>query len=135
MKKFVLYCDGASRGNPGPSAYGFVIYENGQTIAQEGQLLGEVTNNIAEYEGLLRGLARAVSLQGEEITVKSDSELLVRQLKGQYKVKAPHLKKLHEQALQLMTKFKKTEILHIRRELNDVADSLCNQALDGRPIR
>jgi ribonuclease HI len=135
LKKFELYCDGASRGNPGPGAYGFVVFEDNRILAQEGQTLGEVTNNIAEYQGLVRGLEKCVELKGEEVSVRSDSELLVKQLKGEYRVRAPHLLKLYNKAISLLQRFKRVEIQHIRREGNHLADSLCNQALDGRPIR
>jgi ribonuclease HI len=132
---FTLFCDGASRGNPGPGAYGFVLLEGENIISQEGQVLGIVTNNVAEYKGLIAGLERCLSLKVSEITVKSDSELLVRQMNGAYQVKAAPLVELFNQAQALVQKFKKAEILHVRREENTLADALCNQALDrNQPI-
>jgi len=127
----VLFCDGASRGNPGPGAYGFVLYHGEAVVFEEGQKLGEVTNNIAEYTGLIEGLKAALNHGATEITVKSDSELMVRQLNGIYKVKTPHIKTLFDEARSLLKQFSSTEITHIRREENKRADKLCNQALDG----
>lgn len=127
----ILFCDGASRGNPGPGAYGYVLYQNETVIFEEGQLLGEVTNNIAEYQGLIRGLEAALKHGATSIVVKSDSELMVRQLNGIYKVRTPHILTLFQQAKTLLENFKKIEILHIRREQNKRADALCNQALDN----
>lgn len=129
----VLFCDGASRGNPGPGAYGFVLYQDELVIFEEGKKLGAVTNNIAEYTGLIKGLEAALARGATGITVKSDSELMVRQLNGIYKVKTPHIKVLFDEAQTLLKKFSSTHILHIRREENKRADKLCNQALDGTP--
>lgn len=126
----VLFCDGASRGNPGPGAYGYVLYLNEEIVFEEGQCLGTVTNNTAEYQGLIKGLASALKHGATAITVKSDSELMVRQLNGIYKVKAPHIQLLFQEAKTLLREFKSIEILHIRREQNKKADALCNQALD-----
>ena len=128
----VLFCDGASRGNPGPGAYGFVLYHNEDVVFEDGQKLGQVTNNIAEYTGLIRGLEAALKHGASSITVKSDSELMVRQLNGIYKVKTPHILVLFQEARALLQQFKKTQILHVRREENKRADSLCNRALDGQ---
>ncbi|MSP18992.1 MAG: ribonuclease HI family protein [Bdellovibrionales bacterium] len=129
-KAMVLFCDGASRGNPGPGAYGYVLYHNEEIVFEEGQCLGTVTNNTAEYQGLIKGLASALKHGATAITVKSDSELMVRQLNGIYKVKAPHIQLLFQEAKTLLREFKSIEILHIRREQNKKADALCNQALD-----
>jgi ribonuclease HI len=129
-KPMILFCDGASRGNPGPGAYGYVLYQNEAVIFEDGQFLGEVTNNIAEYQGLIRGLEAALKHGATSIVVKSDSELMVRQLNGIYKVRTPHILVLFQQAKALLQNFKEIEILHIRREQNKRADALCNQALD-----
>jgi ribonuclease HI len=126
-----LFCDGASRGNPGPGSYGFVVFSDGEIVDQQGARLGTVTNNVAEYQGLVSGLKRCLELGAAEITVKSDSELLVRQLNGQYKVKAPQLKILFDEAKGLLHRFKKTSISHVRREENSLADALANEALDN----
>jgi ribonuclease HI len=130
-KAMVLFCDGASRGNPGPGAYGYVLYHNETVVFEEGQFLGEVTNNVAEYQGLIRGLEAAVKHGATSIVVKSDSELMVRQLNGIYKVRTPHILTLFQQAKTLLENFKEIEILHIRREQNKRADALCNKALDS----
>lgn len=130
-KKVIMYCDGASRGNPGPGSYGFVILENGETLVEEGKKLGEVTNNVAEYEGVIQGLSRCRELGATEVTVRSDSQLLVRQLTGQYKIKAPHLLPLAQKAKVLQKGFTKVAFQHVPREENKVADRLANAALDG----
>jgi ribonuclease HI len=130
-KKLTLFCDGASRGNPGPGAYGFVLMEGEKVVSEKGGKLGSVTNNFAEYQGLLQGLAEAITLAATHITVKSDSELLVRQLNGQYQVKAPNLIPLFEKAQGLLKKFSSVSIEHIPREMNEHADRLCNAALDS----
>ncbi len=127
----ILFCDGASRGNPGPGAYGFVLYQDALVVFEEGQCLGEVTNNIAEYRAMIRGLEAALKHGATDIIVKSDSELMVRQLNGIYKVKTPHILTLFQEAQALLRKFSSTKIQHIRREENRRADALCNQALDA----
>lgn len=132
-KHLILYCDGASRGNPGPGAYGFVILEDDEVVFSEGARMGVVTNNVAEYEGLLKGLEKSLDLGATQITVRSDSQLLVRQLNGEYKVKAPHIIPLVQKARRLLERFHKVEITHIPREENSAADALCNEALDQSP--
>jgi len=132
-KHFTLFCDGASRGNPGPGAYGYALLENEDIVFQEGATLGVVTNNVAEYEGLLKGLEKSLELGATSLIIKSDSQLLVRQLLGQYKVRAPHIIPLVDKAKGLLRQFKKIEIFHIPREENGLADSLCNEALDSSP--
>jgi ribonuclease HI len=126
----ILYCDGASRGNPGPASFGFVVCEGSHIVAKEGGTLGTTTNNVAEYEGLIRGLKKSVELGATELTVKADSELMIRQLNGIYKVKTPHIKVLFDRAQTEIKKLKKVQFIHIRREENSVADQLCNEALD-----
>lgn len=130
-KSVELYCDGASRGNPGPAAYGFVVFSEGEVIAEEGKCIGVTTNNVAEYEALIRGLERCQSLGVQEITVRADSELMVRQVNGQYKVRSPHLLPLFEKARALLKTFPRSSVLHVRREQNSHADSLANKALDN----
>jgi len=132
-KHLILYCDGASRGNPGPGAYGFVLMHEEDVVFSHGARMGVVTNNVAEYEGLLKGLEKSIELGATELTSKSDSQLLVRQLNGQYKVKAPHIIPLVQKAKKLLVQFKKVEITHIPREQNSMADALCNEALDRSP--
>ena len=127
----VIYTDGGSRGNPGEAAYGVVIQRAGRTIRM-GRALGVATNNEAEYQGLLAGLDWALKEGITDLTVFSDSELVVQQVSGKYKVKHPNLKPLFLQALERRKKIKKFKILHIRREHNTEADALVNEVLDAR---
>lgn len=127
-----LFCDGASRGNPGPAAYGYIIFQESEIVAQAGGKLGTTTNNVAEYQGLIQGLRKLVELGASEITVKADSQLMIQQLKGVYKVKTPHIKELFDLAQVELKHFSKKTFLHIPREENGLADALCNQALDGK---
>ncbi len=128
--------DGASRGNPGPAAYAVVIRDpNGNVILELGKRLGRDTNNVAEYYALLAALDYALSSGIKAIRIRSDSELLVRQVQGRYKVKSPDLKPLHERALKLSRQLAYFTIEHVRREMNREADALANAALDsGAPI-
>jgi len=125
-----LYCDGASRGNPGPAAYGFVLLHEGQVVSEFGKRIGNTTNNVAEYSGLVEGLKRALELGTKEIRIHADSELMIKQLKGEYKIKSPLLKPFFDQAKILLTKFESFKLQHVRREFNKQADQLCNEALD-----
>jgi len=129
--KLTLRVDGASRGNPGPSAAGVVICgEDGRTVAQFGRLLGEGTNNLAEYRALLLGLERAQELGAEAVSIRADSQLLVRQTKGEYKVKAANLRPLAQEVQTRLATFSEWEIQHVPREENAQADEMANQALD-----
>lgn len=130
MEQVTLYCDGASRGNPGPGSFGFVILEEGRIVAQGKGRLGNVTNNFAEYQALIQGLQKCLTLGATSIVVKSDSQLLVRQLNGQYRVKAPQIRPLYEEAATLLRKFPESKVHHIPREENSLADALANAALD-----
>jgi len=128
-----LHTDGGSRGNPGPAGAGAVIYDDeGREVAALSRYLGRTTNNEAEYQALLLGLAEARRLGAARLTVKMDSELIVRQLEGQYRVKAPGLKPLYAEAKLLLKDFSSVTILHVRRNLNQRADELANQAMDQR---
>ncbi len=130
-EKVTLYCDGACRGNPGPSSYGFVVLA-GKTLVAEGKgLLGEMTNNVAEYSALLHGLKRCRSLGATDVTVKADSELMIRQMNGDYKVRAPQLVPLFHKAKILALQFRKVTFVHVPREENSHADALANEALDS----
>jgi ribonuclease HI len=127
-----LSTDGGSRGNPGPAAYGYVLEtEDGHVLAAHGEAIGTATNNVAEYRGLVAGLEKAVELDVDEIEVVSDSELLVRQMRGEYKVKNAALKELREQAELLVDRFSKVSFRAVRREHNELADRLVNEALDA----
>ena len=128
-----LYTDGAARGNPGPAGAGAVIVSPaGHVMAKVGKFLGESTNNVAEYTGLLLGLKRARAMGIKELDVFSDSELLVKQIAGDYAVKAEHLKPLHEEALALLRGFPDVHVTHIPREENAAADEMSNRAIDER---
>ncbi len=125
--------DGGARGNPGPSAYGVVVRNpKGEIIAELSDYLGNQTNNFAEYSGLLAALDYAVRENHLSLKVLSDSELLVKQMKGQYRVKNPGLLELYERARALVRKLEYFSIEHVLREYNREADSLVNQVLDSR---
>jgi ribonuclease HI len=150
MHNFVLMSDGGSRGNPGPAATGYVIYPNYQKIfypeeiekltqnippvIQGGQYLGETTNNQAEWKALIQGLQEIEKNYGYDCEVQAflDSELVVRQISGQYKVKNLDLKPLHEQLKELAKKFKFVSFSHVLRQYNKQADKMVNQILDER---
>jgi ribonuclease HI len=130
--KLILFTDGAARGNPGPAAIGIVIAdEQRNEIEAFGETIGRATNNEAEYRALLRGLERARS-HSDTIEIRTDSELLARQLNGAYRVRAANLQPLHAQAQRALKQFTRATIAIIPRELNRRADQLANQALDGR---
>jgi len=130
-ERAVLYVDGASRGNPGPAAAGGLIVKAGQILGRLAEPLGIMTNNQAEYEALIRGVALALKLGLKELEIRSDSQLLVRQLQGSYRVKDPKLKLLHAEALAALKLLDDYDIIFIDRSLNQEADGLANQALDG----
>lgn len=126
-----VHIDGASRGNPGPSAFAFVIHlPDGEIIEEHGRL-PDTTNNIAEYTALVRALEKAASLSLERLHIHSDSELLVKQMNGEYRVKNLDLKELYDDAQKLRQGFRSVTLSHVRRELNKRADQLCNICLDG----
>ncbi len=130
-KAVTLRTDGASRGNPGPAGIGVVIEADGEPGRLEFfEYIGETTNNVAEYRALLRGLSEAEKIGAAALTVRSDSELLVRQLNGEYKVKAGHLKPLFLDAVRRLRRFPAARILHVGREENAAADFLANRAID-----
>ncbi len=123
--------DGASRGNPGQAAIGVVVLKDGVPVREIGETIGVTTNNIAEYRALLRGLEEAHALGARTVRVQSDSELVVRQLSGQYKVRSPKLAPLHRQAVARMRRFERVSVVHIPRDRNRGADALANDALDA----
>jgi ribonuclease HI len=130
--KATLFADGGSRGNPGPAASGAVLYAEGGEVLQEiGTYLGVATNNVAEWTALLEGLKAAVALGVDEIAVRMDSELVVKQLSGAYRVKHPGLIPLHAQAKSLLRKFARVDVRHIPRKQNAAADAVVNQVLDA----
>jgi ribonuclease HI len=123
--------DGAARGNPGPAAFAFVIEADGKLHSEESGCLDPTTNNVAEYTALVRALKRAAELGGKNLLVRSDSELLVKQMNGLYRVKNPQLRRLHDESQDLLRQFDSVELVHIPRSQNAHPDRLCNQALDG----
>lgn len=130
--KASLYTDGGSRGNPGPSAFAYVIEaEDGTVLAAHGETIGVATNNVAEYSGLVAGLKAALELQVSELDVVSDSELLVKQMRGEYKVKNAALRELSLEAGRVARQLGKVEYRHVLRAHNELADRLVNEALDA----
>ncbi|MBI2355737.1 MAG: ribonuclease HI family protein [Candidatus Doudnabacteria bacterium] len=130
-EKLVIYTDGGARGNPGPAAIGAVIYGAGERpLRQIGEYIGSGTNNQAEYKALIRGLTEAAALGAKEALCFLDSELVVRQLTGKYKVKEPELKNLAAEVFKISNKFLRVEFKHVGREKNKLADKLVNEALD-----
>lgn len=130
--RVVVHVDGGSRGNPGPAAGAAVISSpDGELLAQESELLGVTTNNVAEYRGLLLGVRRARELGATELELVNDSELIAKQLSGLYKVKHPAMRPLHAQALELLRGFDAWSIRSVPRAQNERADALVNAALDG----
>jgi len=131
--KLKMFTDGGARGNPGPAAGGAVIYNSQNKILfSGGKYLGETTNNVAEYGALIFGLEKAQELGGTEIECKLDSELLVKQLNGEYKVRDENLAKLFMKVYSLQMKFKKITFQHIYREKNSAADAIVNKILDEK---
>jgi probable phosphoglycerate mutase len=127
-----LYTDGGARGNPGPAAYGYVLEaDDGTVLAAEGDTIGVATNNVAEYRALIAGLAKAVELAVPEVEVRSDSELLVKQMRGEYRVKNPALRTLSLEAASLARRLARVAYIHVPREHNELADRLVNDALDA----
>ena len=130
---WLLRCDGASRGNPGPAGAGMVLFDpQGRLQANQGRYLGETTNNVAEYQALLLGLEEAQRLGVKKLRVLADSELMVKQLTGLYRVKAPHLIPLWRAALFALKKFEAWTIAHVPREENHLADKAANRAIDQK---
>jgi ribonuclease HI len=127
-----LFTDGGSRGNPGPAAYAFVLEaEDGTVLDARGEAIGVATNNVAEYSALVAGLQRAVEVGVDELEVVSDSELMVKQMRGEYKVKNRALQDLFLDASRLGRKIRRVTYTAVRREHNELADSLVNEALDA----
>jgi ribonuclease HI len=125
--------DGGSRGNPGPAGFGVCVARpDGTIVAEFGDAIGVATNNVAEYRGLIAALRYAVEHGYASLTVRSDSLLLVCQMRGEYKVKNPGLKVLHADAQRLVARLGSVRFEHVRRELNERADRLANEAMDGK---
>ena len=130
-KWFTAHCDGGSRGNPGPSGYGAVVEDpHGRVVARLSEFLGVQTNNFAEYSGLLAVLQWAIEHNAKRLRVVSDSELMVKQMKGQYKVASPVLRPLWEEAKRRASRLDRFEMRHTLRGGNKEADKLANAAMD-----
>lgn len=131
----IVQCDGGSRGNPGPAAIGAVVLDGTvdppAVLATVSECIGVATNNIAEYEALIAGLEAAKPYEARKIVVRADSQLLIRQLEGRYKVKSEHLQPLHAKARALLHGYDEVDLGHVRREQNVDADTLVNAALDA----
>jgi probable phosphoglycerate mutase len=127
-----LFTDGGARGNPGPAAYGYVLEgEDGTLLASEGRAIGSATNNVAEYSGLIAGLRKAAELQVPDVEVVSDSELMVKQMRGEYRVKNAALRALSLEAASVARQLENVEYRHVKRAQNELADQLVNEALDA----
>jgi phosphoribosylglycinamide formyltransferase-1 len=133
LDKVTIFTDGGSRGNPGPAAGAYVLVdENGVNIGGKGVFIGKATNNVAEYTGMLEGIEAASTMGVKELKLFSDSELMVKQIKGIYRVKSPTLKPLHTQIMELLKTFDKWQIKHVYRENNKDSDQLANDAMDKK---
>lgn len=132
MSHLKIYIDGASKGNPGESGVGIVIYQNDRIIKKISSYIGYGTNNTAEYTALIHALEEAASLKAKSLEINTDSQLLARQLNKVYKVKHENIKNFYNQACSLLTGFEKTVINHIPRELNKLADKLATEAVKNK---
>ena len=132
MSGATLRTDGGSRGNPGPAGAGFVIEVDNAIVCRGGRFLGSQANNHAEYMALIWGLENVAALGYAAVTVMADSELMVKQINGQYRVKNEGLKPLYARASALLHSFASTRVVHVRREFNEAADAMANQAMDTR---
>lgn len=130
--KATLHTDGGARGNPGPAGIGYVLKVSGQEPITHSEYIGQATNNVAEYTALIRGLRRASQENISEIECILDSELVVRQMQGRYRVRDVHLQKLFTIAREAASRFRKVTYTSVRREQNKLADALVNAALDSR---
>lgn len=132
-KRVVIHTDGASRGNPGDAGIGVVMHsESGDVVQEFGRFLGTTTNNVAEYTALVEALKAALQWGAEEVVVRSDSELMVKQMRGEYKVRNQGLMPLFVEARRLFLRFKHWRIEHVPREMNRRADELANMSIEGR---
>lgn len=132
-KLLIINTDGGARGNPGPAGIGLVIKnESSELLYEFGGYIGETTNNVAEYSALIKALEESVHLGGTDLKIQMDSELIVKQMTGIYKIKEPTLQGLAAQVIKLLKEFKSYSFVHVRREFNKEADALVNQALDAQ---
>ncbi len=130
-QKFIVFTDGASKGNPGPAGVGVAFFREGEDepFATLAEKIPDTTNNVAEYRALLRGLEEALLRGAGEIECRTDSELMAHQINGRYAVKSPDIQPLYAEAKRLLGKFDKVAVVHIRREFNSLADKLANQGV------
>lgn len=130
--KYVVYSDGGSRGNPGKSAYAIVVTQNGRIVHEHAEFLGVHTNNYAEYRGLIAGISKILELGGTEAEFVMDSQLVIRQMTGQYKVKSPDMRELHDDAVVLSSMIPKVTFRNVRRSEEYIprADALLNAEMD-----
>ena len=132
MPRLTVNVDGGARGNPGPAAVGVVVRDaDGEVLEERGERIGRATNNVAEYRALLLGIERAAALGADELDLVGDSELVVKQMKGQYKVKDETMRELNAEVKAALRGFESWSIRHVRRAQNADADRLVNKALDG----
>jgi ribonuclease HI len=135
VEELILYCDGGSRGNPGPSAIGAVVFDAStdppMLIASVSECIGVTTNNVAEYRALIAGLEAVAHLRARIMRVRADSLLVIKQLRGEWKVKHVNIKPLHAEARALLAEYEIVDLQHVPREENTEADALVNQALDA----
>ena len=135
VDELTLFCDGGSRGNPGPAAIGAVVYDDGSDppvrVATVSERIGVTTNNVAEYRALIAGLEAVAPLRARVVHVRADSMLVVKQLRGEYRVKHEQLKPLHARARELLAAYERADLGHVPREENTEADALVNAALDA----
>ena len=129
MKELEIYIDGASKGNPGPSGIGAVIYHDGQAIKNISSYIGNATNNVAEYTALIYALQEALLLKAEILIINTDSQLLSKQINKIYKIKSPNISGLYNQVLHLMSAFRRVSIKDIPRQENRGADKLATKAI------
>ena len=131
--KLTIFADGGSRGNPGPAAAGAVVTDESGTVVREiGTFLGVTTNNVAEWTGLISGLEAALELGADQIVIRLDSELVIKQITGVYRVKHPNMIPLHAKAKALLKTFTQVDIKHVPRRQNAAADALVNAVLDAQ---
>ena len=130
-KEVVIYTDGASRGNPGKAGIGAVIFNSNNEVLREiAEYIGESTNNVAEYKAVIAGLKAGLSLGAKNVRLKADSQLLIRQIQGVYKVKNAGLKPLYKEVLDLLSQYDSYQVEHVPREENSLADKLANDGID-----
>lgn len=132
QQKYVIYTDGGSRGNPGHSAIGYVIYDDNETVVEQcGQYIGISVSAVAEYRAVLRALEVANELGIKKIELRVDNLMIVKQINGEYSIKNRELWPIHERILKIITKFDEFHVAHVKREFNEVADQLVNDTLDN----